>query len=87
MNFFGGNGNDNNDNDDNDDNDKQQNKYYRLQEIVFEDPNESNVSVKNIITNYQSRLSEIGWKMESNKYYTKIFLTRKSQENLWDDLF
>ena len=82
---FGGNNNDKNEG--KDDNKKNTSYRYKLQEIVFEDPNESTVSVKTIINNYQSKLSEIGWKMESNKYYTKIFLKRKNQENLWDDLF
>eukprot|EP01084_Bolivina_argentea_P242962 407414_1 len=59
---------------------------YKLKEITFDDPNESNVSVKTIVNAYQHKLNQIGWKMESNKYHTKIFLTKKTQDNLWNDL-
>ena len=60
---------------------------YKLKEIVIEDPDETNVSVKVIVNKYDPKLSGIGWKIESNKYFTKIFLTKKSSNNMWDDLF
>jgi len=59
---------------------------HSLQEIVIEDPNESDVSVKSIVNAYAPKLNAIGWKMESNKFYTKIYLVKKTG-NLWDDLF
>jgi len=57
-----------------------------LRAVVIDDANEEELSVENALNEFREKFAAIGWKLDANKFRTKIFLTHSTDSGVWDDL-
>ena len=57
-----------------------------LRAVVIDDADESEFTVENVLNEFREKFAAIGWKLDANKFRTKIFITHSTDSGVWDDL-